>query len=129
MNIGSAANITDLPVKTIRYYEDIGLIHPERAENGYRSYAENDLHKLRFIQRARSLGFTVQECRQLLALYEDRTRASSDVKDIAQRKMAEVDKKISELQQLKRTLGYLVEECHGDKRPDCPILDGLAHND
>ncbi|MGN6549501.1 MAG: Cu(I)-responsive transcriptional regulator [Pararhizobium sp.] len=126
MNIGQAAHKTELPAKTIRYYEEIGLVRPARGSNGYRDYATSDIHKLRFLHRARSLGFTIEECRQLLALYADTGRASADVKAMATAKIAEVDTKISELKTLRATLSHLAEHCHGDDRPDCPILDDLA---
>ena len=126
MNIGAASDHSGLPAKTIRYYEEIGLIRPGRALNGYRDYSENDLHKLAFLQRARNLGFSIEECRQLLALYEDASRASSDVKDLAEQKIAEIDQKMHELEQLRKTLGHLVKHCHGDDRPDCPVLITLA---
>mgnify|MGYP001102549843 CR=1 FL=1 len=126
MNIGSASERSGLPPKTIRYYEDIGLIRPDRAENGYRDYSISDVHRLRFLQRSRGLGFSVDECRQLLSLYADTHRESAEVKAIAQGKLAEIDRKIAELMELRATLGHLVEACHGDQRPDCPILDGLA---
>lgn len=126
MNIGMAAQHSKLPAKTIRYYEDIGLVQPERAGNGYRDYDERDIHRLRFVQRARGLGFSVEECRQLLSLYSDTHRASADVKSLAQTKLAEIERKIAELQSLKATLRHLVENCHGDARPDCPILDELS---
>jgi len=126
MNIGEASDRSGLPAKTIRYYEDIGLIRPERGGNGYRDYDLSDVHKLRFLQRSRGLGFSVEECRQLLALYEDKSRASADVKDIAQTKLTEIDQKIREMMELRRTLEHLVHACHGNDRPDCPILDGLS---
>jgi Cu(I)-responsive transcriptional regulator len=126
MNIGEASERSGLPSKTIRYYEDIGLIRPERGGNGYRDYAATDVHKLRFLQRSRGLGFSVEECRQLLALYEDKSRASADVKDIAQTKLTEIDRKIRELTELRRTLEHLVHACHGNDRPDCPILEELS---
>lgn len=126
MNIGTAAERSGLPPKTIRYYEDIGLIAPERAENGYRDYSTQDVHRLRFLQRSRGLGFSVEECRQLLSLYGDRSRESAEVKAIAETKLGEIDRKITELMELRSTLGHLVHACHGDHRPDCPILDGLA---
>lgn len=126
MNIGDAATRSGLPAKTIRYYEEIGLLRPPRAENGYRHYGERELHKLRFLQRARSLGFTIEECRHLLSLYEDRGRASADVRALATERIADVDAKIAELQAMKATLSRLVHACHGDDRPDCPILDDLA---
>ena len=126
MNIGDVADRSGLPAKTIRYYEDIGLIRPKRGANGYRTFAEADLHKLAFIARARSLGFTIEECRRLLALYEDEGRASADVKRLAERHLEQIDAKIEELQSMRRTLAHLVEHCAGDHRPDCPILDDLA---
>lgn len=126
MNIGDAAALANLPPKTIRYYEDITLIRPSRAANGYRDYSETDVHRLRFLQRARSLGFTIEECRALLSLYEDEHRASADVRAVATEKIGEVERKIVELQGMKATLERLVECCHGDDRPDCPILEDLA---
>lgn len=126
MNIGDAAERSNLPAKTIRYYEDIALIKPARGVNGYRHYSENDVHRLRFLQRARSLGFTIDECRLLLSLYADENRASSDVKTIAAEKIREIDEKIDALRSLQMTLKSLVEHCHGDHRPDCPIIDELA---
>jgi MerR family transcriptional regulator, copper efflux regulator len=128
MNIGEASERSGLPAKTIRYYEDIGLIHPDRAENGYRDYGSDDVHKLRFLHRSRGLGFSVEECRQLLALYEDKSRASADVRDIASSKLLEIDRKIRELTELRNTLQHLVHACHGNDRPDCPILEELAED-
>jgi MerR family copper efflux transcriptional regulator len=126
MNIGTASEKSGLPPKTIRYYEDIGLLSPGRADNGYRDYSTADVHRLRFLQRSRGLGFSVEECRQLLSLYGDTQRESSEVKAIAESKLTEIDRKIAELLELKATLGHLVDACHGDHRPECPILDGLA---
>lgn len=126
MNIGTAARQSGLPRKTIRYYEDIGLLTADRAANGYRDYSAEDVHRLRFVQRSRSLGFSVEECRQLLSLYTDRDRASADVKAIATEKLGEIDRKIEELTGLREMLGHLVENCHGDARPECPIIDGLS---
>lgn len=126
MNIGTAARQSGLPPKTIRYYEEIGLLTADRAANGYRDYSSEDVHRLRFVQRSRSLGFSVEECRQLLSLYTDRDRASADVKAIATEKLGEIDRKIAELIGLREMLGHLVENCHGDARPDCPIIDGLS---
>lgn len=126
MNIGMAAEQANLPPKTIRYYEDIALIRPARAENGYRDYSEQDVHRLRFLQRARSLGFTIEECRLLLSLYDDEHRASADVKAIATDKIREIDRKIKQLQSLRATLQSLASHCHGDSRPDCPIIDDLS---
>jgi MerR family transcriptional regulator, copper efflux regulator len=126
MNIGEASGATGLPAKTIRYYEDIGLIKPDRAANGYRDYGSKDVHRLAFIQRSRSLGFTIEECRSLLSLYEDKERASSDVKALALDKIREIDRKLGELKSLRATLKTLAEHCHGDDRPDCPIIDEIA---
>jgi MerR family copper efflux transcriptional regulator len=126
MNIGAAAERANLPAKTIRYYEDIDLISPARSHNGYRDYSDADVHRLRFLQRARSLGFTIEECRLLLSLYEDKRRASADVKAIALEKVNEIDRKISELKSLRGTLAALSQNCHGDERPECPIIDDLA---
>jgi len=126
MNIGTAARQSELPAKTIRYYEEIGLVAPDRAQNGYRDYGDADIHKLRFIQRSRSLGFSIEECRQLMALYNDRSRASRDVKALAKAKLADLDRKLVELESMKRTLSNLVDKCQGTDRPDCPILDDIA---
>lgn len=126
MNIGEASERSGLPAKTIRYYEDISLVAPDRADNGYRDYSLNDVHRLRFLHRARNLGFSIDECRLLLSLYSDRNRASADVKAMAEQKLSEIDAKIAELQSLKNALQPLVDCCHGDDRPDCPILDDLA---
>ncbi|WP_394197715.1 Cu(I)-responsive transcriptional regulator [Litoreibacter albidus] len=125
MNIGDAAKRAGLPAKTIRYYEDIKLIRPDRDANGYRAFSDKDLHKLTFLSRARALGFTIENCRALLALWEDQSRASADVKRIAGEHLAEIDRKIADLQSMRDTLGSLVQNCAGDGRPDCPILRGL----
>lgn len=126
MNIGNVSEVSGLPAKTIRYYEDIGLVRPARGANGYREFSESDAHKLAFLGRARSLGFSIGECRTLLSLYEDRGRASADVKGVAEEHLARVGRKIAELEALRGTLRDLVERCHGDDRPQCPILDDLA---
>lgn len=127
MNIGEAAARSGVPAKTIRYYEDIGLIgRAGRAANGYRDYAPTEVHILRFVQRARSLGFTVAECRRLLALWRDPHRASADVKALTERRIADIDRKMAELAGMRTALVDLAENCHGDRRPDCPILYDLA---
>jgi len=126
MNIGDAAAQSGLPAKTIRYYEDIGLVAPRRSGNGYRDFSDTDLHNLAFVQRARSLGFSIGECRALLSLYDDRERASADVKELARAHLTSIEEKISGLQAMQKTLSELVHKCHGDDRPDCPILDGLS---
>lgn len=126
MNIGLASQQSGLPAKTIRYYEEISLIKPLRAENGYRDYSDKDVHRLRFLQRSRSLGFSIEECRLLLSLYHDEHRASADVKSLADGKIVQIDRKIEELKALRQTLSVLSKNCHGDDRPDCPIIDDLA---
>lgn len=125
MNIGDAAKLSGLPPKTIRYYEDIGLVTPLRDANGYRSFRESDRHKLVFLGRARALGFTIEDCRTLLALLDDKKRASADVRVIAQEHLAGIERKIADLQAIQQTLSHLVRECSGDGRPDCPILKTL----
>jgi len=129
MKIGEVAESSGVPAKTIRYYESVGLIPAaERADNGYRAYRENDVRTLRFIQRARSLGFSVEEVGELLPLWQDRSRASADVRAIALRHVEEVERKIRELQTVRDALLDLVHRCHGDDRPDCPIIDTLAED-
>ena len=126
MNIGDVSRATGLPVKTIRYYEDIGLVKPQRGENGDRAFRDSDLHKLAFLGRARALGFTIQDCRMLLALYTDESRASAQVKRIAEDHLERIDEKIAQLQSMRETLMHLVHACAGDHRPDCPILEDLG---
>ena len=126
MNIGDVAKFTGLPAKTIRYYEEIGLVQPLRSANGYRSFRDSDMHKLAFLGRARALGFTIDDCRSLLKLYADTDRASAEVKQIAKEHLERIDHKISELTQMRATLAHLVDACAGDHRPDCPILADLA---
>lgn len=126
MNVSEAARRSGLPAKTIRYYEDVGLVSPGRAANGYRDYGDDDVHSLAFLRRARGLGFSIEACRQLMALYRDKSRASHDVREIASAHVAAIDDKIAELQSMRRTLDALVRACHGDSRPDCPILEDMA---
>ncbi|MDA0664431.1 MAG: Cu(I)-responsive transcriptional regulator [Proteobacteria bacterium] len=127
MNIGEAAKASGVPAKTIRYYESVSLIPPaQRTDSGYRTYDRDDIARLRFIQRSRSLGFSVRDVGMLLDLWHDRSRASAEVKALATAHMAEIDRKIAELQSMRETLRDLSERCHGDDRPDCPILEGLA---
>ena len=126
MNVGDAALKSGLPAKTIRYYEDIGLISPARADNGYRDYSGDDIHRLAFLRRARSLGFSIDDCRQLIALYGDQERASHDVREIASAHVAAITEKIRELEQMRATLQKLIHACHGDARPECPILEDIA---
>jgi len=126
MNIGEVATRSGLPAKTIRYYEDIGLVTPLRSENGYRSFRQSDLHKLTFLGRARALGFTIEDCRTLLALYGDPSRASADVKAVASKHLVEIEAKLADLKAMHQTLSHLIRECSGDHRPDCPILENLG---
>ena len=126
MNIKDVAQRSGLPAKTIRYYEEIGLIRPLRQANGYRAFRDSDLHKLAFLGRARSLGFSIEDCRALLQLYEDKSRASADVKRIAEDHLTQIAIKLAELLAMQRTLSDLVASCAGDGRPDCPILQGIA---
>ena len=126
MNIGEASRLSGLPPKTIRYYEEVGLVKPARANNGYRNYRDRDVHMLRFLQRSRSLGFSIEEARKLLSLYGDANRKSEDVKRVASRRIAEIDRKIEELKTLKRALFELAEQCQGGGGPDCPILEEIA---
>ena len=127
MNIGAAAKASGLSAKMIRYYETIGLLHAaSRSDNGYRHYSPKDLQQLAFIKRARDLGFTLEEVGKLLALWQDRERASADVKALAASHIAELERKISELVSLRNSLRELVTSCHGDQRPDCPIIKALA---
>ncbi|ARP81392.1 Cu(I)-responsive transcriptional regulator [Bordetella genomosp. 8] len=127
MNIGQAAAASGITAKMIRYYESIGLTRsPERTDAGYRIYSHNDVHTLRFLRRARDLGFSVEQMRDLLALWRDRSRASADVKRIAMRHVAELESKAQALQQMADTLHHLADHCHGDDRPECPIMEELA---
>lgn len=126
MNIGDVAAATGLPAKTIRYYEDINLIKPLRDDNGYRRFRAQDVHKLNFLGRARALGFTIEDCRTLLALYEDETRASADVKQVARDHLVQIEAKIADLNAMRDTLSHLIDACAGDDRPDCPILQDLG---
>ena len=126
MNIGEVAERSGIPPKTIRYYEDIGLVRPQRSGNGYRAFRETDLHKLAFLGRARALGFSIEDCRTLLGLYEDENRESAQVKAVAEEHLTAIDDKIAQLQTMRETLSHLVKSCHGAACPNCPILSALA---
>jgi Cu(I)-responsive transcriptional regulator len=129
-NIGEAAAASGVSAKMIRHYESLGLLKaPTRSEGGYRLFDPNDVHLLRFIRRARDLGFSIKDVERLLGLWQNRRRTSADVRRIAQQHIEELDQKIAELQGMRRTLEHLVRHCHGDERPDCPILDDLSRID
>jgi MerR family transcriptional regulator, copper efflux regulator len=127
MNIGEAARASGVTAKMIRYYESVGPLNPVgRTQSGYRVYGEQEVHALRFVRQARRLGFLVEDIRKLLALWQDRSRASAEVKSIAMEHVAELNRRIAELTDMRDTLSHLARHCHGDARPDCPILDRLA---
>lgn len=130
MNIGEAARASGVSAKMIRYYEQVGLLAPRgRTESGYRLYGPAEVHTLRFIRQARRLGFLVEDIRKLVALWHDRSRASSEVKAIALEHVGELDRRIAELKEMRDVLAHLARHCHGDARPDCPILEELASED
>ncbi|SAL75290.1 Cu(I)-responsive transcriptional regulator [Caballeronia telluris] len=127
MNIGEAARESGVTAKMIRYYESVGLLAPVgRTASGYRVYSAQEVHALRFVRQARRLGFLVEDIRKLLALWQDRARASAEVKAIALEHVAELDRRIAELTEMRDTLSHLARHCHGDDRPDCPILERLS---
>jgi MerR family transcriptional regulator, copper efflux regulator len=127
MKIGEAAERSGVSAKMIRYYESIGLLAPApRRDNSYRDFDDRDVHDLRFIRRARSLGFSVEEITRLLALWRDKSRPSRDVKEIASAHIEALTRRIAELQSMVSTLQHLSHHCHGDHRPDCPILEDLG---
>ncbi|WP_208281397.1 Cu(I)-responsive transcriptional regulator [Massilia oculi] len=127
LNIGDAARASGVTAKMIRHYESIGLVKaPRRTEAGYRLYSEQDVRVLQFIHRGRALGFSLDQIGDLLALWEDKHRASADVRAMALAHIAELDRKIAEMEAMRRTLESLAASCHGDDRSDCPILDDLA---
>jgi len=127
MNIGKAATLSGLTVKTVRYYSDIGIIKPNvDGKTGYRDFSESDLAKLQFLAKARKFDFSLDDCRELLALYENTERTSKEVKALTLEKIAEIDTKLKELKMLREQLSTLASSCQGDDRPDCPILDALS---
>jgi Cu(I)-responsive transcriptional regulator len=126
MNIGEVAGLTGVPPKTIRYYESVGLLRPPRSDGNYRVYAEREIQTLRFIQKARRLGFSVKEVENLLQLWHDKERSSAQVRALATTHIEEIDRKMDELMRIRETLQTLVQRCHGDDRPDCPIIEELA---
>ncbi|MDE1547082.1 Cu(I)-responsive transcriptional regulator [Dechloromonas agitata] len=127
MNIGAAAKASGVSAKMIRHYESVGLLPPaSRTDAGYRLYGEKDIRTLQFIRRSRDLGFSIEEIRGLVSLWQDKTRPSREVKAVARQHLDFLDRKLEELQSMKNALSHLVDCCHGDERPDCPILDNLA---
>jgi MerR family copper efflux transcriptional regulator len=127
MNIGEASAASGVSAKMIRYYESIGLIPgASRTQSGYRVYSDDDLHRLGFIRRARDLGFSVEQMTALLALWSDRSRASADVKRIALEHIEALERKAHEIEAMAATLRHLADHCHGDRRPHCPIIEGLS---
>ena len=126
MNVGEAARRAKLPAKTLRYYDEIGIVSPGRAASGYREYTDADVHRLRFVQRARGLGFSIEDCRALLSLYVDEHRASREAKRVVEHQLETIDRKVAELESIRGVLRRLAADCDGDDRPECPILDELG---
>jgi MerR family transcriptional regulator, copper efflux regulator len=131
LNIGEAARRSGVSAKMVRHYESLGLLPAvNRTESGYRQYGDSEVHTLRFIRRARDLGFSMAEIAELLKLWQDRRRSSHQVHRIAQRHVDELTRKLHEMEAMRRTLQHLIDCCHGDERPECPILEelgGAAH--
>lgn len=129
MNIGEAAKASGVNAKLIRHYESIGIIpKASRSESGYRKYSENDVHILTFVRRSRSLGFSMKEIKKLVSLWRNRSRASSEVKNMTMAHIKALEEKIQDLQAIKNTLSNLAKHCHGDERPTCPILEDISEN-
>ena len=127
MNIGKAAKLSNLTVKAVRYYANIGLVKPQQnITTGYRDYTDDEVSKLKFIGKARKFDFSIDECRELLSLYEDKNRTSKEVKKMTLEKISQIDSKLRDLNGLKKELSYLANNCHGDDRPNCPILEELS---
>jgi MerR family copper efflux transcriptional regulator len=127
LNIGKAAKLSNLTVKTVRYYADIGLVRPVKNNNtGYRDFSEDDVARLQFVSKARNFNFSIQECEELLSLYSDKNRSSREVKALTLEKISEINVKLLELKDLKKQLSFLADNCKGNDRPDCQILDALS---
>ena len=127
LNIGKAAKLSNLTVKTVRYYADIGLVSPvKNSKTGYRDFSEDDVARLQFVSKARKFNFTIQECEEVLSLYSDKDRSSREVKSLTLEKISEIDAKLFELKELRQQLSFLANNCQGNDRPDCPILDALS---
>ena len=129
MNIGKAAKLSNLTIKAVRYYDNIGLVKPQQnIFSGYREYTNEEVAKLRFIGKARRFDFSIDECKELLSLYEDKNRSSKEVKKITLEKLSQIDSKLRDLNDLRIELSFLANNCHGDDRPNCPILEELSKN-
>ncbi len=129
MNIGKAAKLSNLTIKAVRYYANIGLVKPQQnISTGYRNYKDEEVAKLKFIGNARKFDFSIDECKELLSLYEDKYRTSKEVKKITLEKISQIDGKLKDLKDLKKELNFLASNCHGDDRPNCPILEELSNN-
>ena len=129
MNVGEAARRAGLSPKTLRYYDEVGVVSPARAESGYRAYSEGDVQRLRFLGRARRLGFPLERCRTLLSLYTDEARHSREVKRVVAEQVAEIERRVRALESIRDTLERLAAGCRGDDRPECPILDEFGAAD
>ena len=128
MNIGKASKLSKLTVKAVRYYDNIGLVKPhQNISSGYREYNDEDVLKLKFVGKARKFNFSIDECRELLSLYENKSRPSKDVKKLTLEKISQIDEKLKKLENLKDELTFLADNCQGDDRPNCPILDALSN--
>ena len=129
MNIGKAAKLSNLTVKTVRYYADIGLVKPlKNNSTGYRDFSDDDLAQLQFVAKARKFNFSIQECEELLSLYSDKNRSSKEVKALTLEKISEIDAKLIELNDLRHQLSFLANNCKGNDRPECPILEALSNS-
>ena len=129
MNIGKAAKLSDLTIKAVRYYDNIGLVKPQQnILSGYRDYSNEEVAKLKFIGKARKFDFSINECKELLSLYENKKRTSKEVKRITLEKISQIDRKLRDLNDLRNELSFLAANCHGDDKPNCPILDELSKN-
>ena len=127
MKIGKASKLSELTVKVVRYYDNIGLVKPhQNIFSGYREYDKEGVLKFKFVGKARIFNFSKDECRELLSIYENKSRLSKDIKKLTLEKISQIDKKLQQLQNLKDELSYLADNCHGDDRPNCPILDALS---
>ena len=129
MKIGKAAKLSNLTIKTVRYYANIGLVKPEQnISSGYREYKDEEVAKLKFIGKSRKCDFSIDECKELLSMYEDKNRTSKEFKKITLEKISKIDSKLNDLKDLRNELSFLASNCHGDDKPNCPILDELSRN-